>query len=360
MIAPALPASQRPRVAICGAGLIGRAHARLAADSSTVDLVAIVDPTPAGVELAAEHGVTSFVSLAELFAAEQTPGLGVVLATPNHLHVDQAIECLAAGVPAIVEKPVAHTIEDGERLVAAASAVGPHVPLLVGHHRRHSPLVAAASETVASEVLGRIVAVNGMATFYKPDDYFDVAPWRTQPGGGPILINMIHEVDDLRAICGDVVAVQAVTSNVTRGFAVEDTAAIILTFASGALGTFLISDAAAGPRSWEQTSGENPSYDHADDEDCYVITGTRGSLGVPTTRLRTYAEGVVPSWWNPLTRSVIRVERVDPLAAQMEHFGAVVAGRAEPLVTVTEGFATLRVTDAIARSAATGTPVTLG
>ena len=107
-----------------------------------------------------------------------------------------------------------------------------------------------------------MVAVVGTALFYKPDDYFETGGgWRRQPGGGPILLNLIHEVNNLLSLVGDIVRVQAVTSNATRGFPVEDTAAMIFTFANGALGTFLLSDTAASPRSWEQTSQENKSYD---------------------------------------------------------------------------------------------------
>ena len=74
------------------------------------------------------------------------------------------------------------------------------------------------------------------------------------PGAVPILLNLIHEVNNLLSLVGDIVRVQATTSNTTRGFAVEDTAAMVFTFANGALGTFLLSDAAASARSWEQTS----------------------------------------------------------------------------------------------------------
>ena len=198
-------------------------------------------------------------SLAELFAKDRPDG--VVLATPNQVHVDQALECIAAGVPTLVEKPVAHTLEAGMRLCAAAEAAG--VPVLVGHHRRHSSIMAKAVEVIASGMLGKIVAVVGTALFYKPENegYYDGASaWRREPGGGPILLNMIHEVGNLRSLCGEIVAVQAFTSNATRQFPVEDTAAIALRFASGALGTFMLSDTAASDRSWEHTSGEDPRY----------------------------------------------------------------------------------------------------
>ena len=87
---------------------------------------------------------------------------------------------------------------------------------------------------------------------------------------------MIHEVHNLRMLCGEIVAVQAFASKPTRGFPVEDTVAINLRFASGALGTFMLSDTAACARSWEQTSQENKAYPSYDDEDCYVIAGTDG------------------------------------------------------------------------------------
>ena len=167
----------------------------------------------------------------------------------------------------------------------------------------------------------------GTALFYKPDDYFDAGGgWRRQPGGGPILLNLIHEVNNLLSLVGDIVRVQAVTSNATRGFPVEDTAAMVFTFADGALGTFLLSDTTASARSWEQTSQENASYASYDDEDCYHIAGTTGSLSVPTMRVKTYPG--TRSWWEPFDTSTETLERSDPLANQVTHFAAVIRGEA--------------------------------
>ncbi len=342
------------QLAVAGAGLIGRRHIELILASNCCRLAAIVDPSSAAREIADTAGVPYYQTLDQLFN-ERHPD-GIILATPNQLHVEQALECLAAGVPALIEKPVAHCLAEGERLLAAAEQS--RVPLLVGHHRAHSPILAKAREIIGQGRLGKVVSVMGSAVFYKPDDYFDIAPWRRQVGGGPILINMIHEIGNLRSLCGEIVAVQALASHATRAFPVEDTVAINLRFECGAIGTFLLSDTAAAARSWEQTSQENKSYPSYGDEDCYVIAGDMGSLSVPTMRLKTYARKEDRSWWKPFQIGAEEVERADPLALQLDHFCDVIAGTALPLVTVYDGLQNLRITEAIAEAARTGEIVT--
>lgn len=341
------------RLAIAGAGLIGRAHWERIRAHPGCTLIAFADPSPAAAALAAEAQVPLYAQVEELLATQRPDG--VILATPNALHVPGALACVAAGVPALVEKPVADTVDEAQRLVAAVEAAG--VPVLVGHHRRHSAILEQAREVIASGRLGRIVAVTASAMFCKPDSYFEAGPWRRQTGGGPILINGVHEIDNLRTLVGEIVEVQAFASNATRGFAVEDTVAINLRFANGALGTFMLSDAAASPRSWEQTSGENKHYDHHADEDCYVVAGTRGSIEVPTMRLLDYAGEA--SWWLPLRRERLALPDVDPLARQLEHFLAVIRREVQPRVTVRDAARTLAVTLAVAEAARGGQRVTL-
>ncbi len=343
------------RIAIAGAGLIGQAHIAALAQRPELRLSALVDPSPAAAAVAERAGVPLCRSLDELLAHDRPDGL--VLATPNALHVPNALQCVAEGLPILLEKPIATTVAEGRTLVDAVEKTGARV--LIGHHRAHSPIMAKAREVVQSGQLGRLVAVMGSATFYKPDHYFAEAPWRTQPGGGPVLINMIHEVHNLRMLCGDITAVQAISSNAVRGHAVEDTVVISLRFASGALGTFLLSDTAACPRSWEQTSQENKAYTSYKDEDCYVLTGTRGSLSVPTMRLKTYPSAADSSWWKPFDCSVVPMTRQDPLLLQMTHFGAVVRGEAAPLVSARDGLQNLQVTEAIVEAARSGRLVEL-
>lgn len=345
----------KTRIAIAGVGLIGVAHMAVAQASQTCTLSAFVDPFPAAMDVAARAGVPLYTSLEELLENDRPDG--VILATPNHLHVPQALQCIAAGVPVLVEKPIATTVAEGAQLLKAANDAD--VQVLIGHHRAHSPIMAKAKEVIHSGKLGKLVAVMGSATFVKPDHYYVEGAWRTKVGGGPILINMIHEVHNLRMLCGDIVAVQAFASNATRGYEVEDTVAINLRFASGVLGTFMLSDAAACPRSWEQTSQENKSYASYADEDCYVITGTMGALSVPTMRLKTYPRAQDRSWWKEFEVGVVGMVRDDPLKHQMEHFGAVIRGEAEPLVSAFDGLQNLRVTEAISQAARTGQVVNL-
>jgi predicted dehydrogenase len=342
-------------IAVAGAGLIGRTHIALIRASAECVLSAIVDPAPVAAETARAAGVPLYPSLTALFAAARPDG--IIVATPNQLHVENALACIEAGVAALVEKPIADSLAEGMRLRDAAESV--NAKILIGHHRVHSPLLATACSIVQEGALGRLVAVMGSAVFYKPDGYFDGAPWRRLPGGGPILINLIHEIGNLRMLCGEIVAVQALASSAIRGFPVEDTVAITLRFANGALGTFMLSDTAGSARSWEQTSQENKNYATYPDEDCYVIVGTDGSLAVPTMRLRTYARKEDRSWWKPFRTGVAPTERTDPLARQLEHFCAVIRGETAPRVTARDGLANLRVTEAIAEAARTGTTITL-
>ncbi len=348
---PAQPA--KLNIAVIGAGLIGRVHAEQINAHPDCQLCALADPSPQGQALAEAYQLPRLASLDAVLAAGHCDG--IILATPNHLHVSQALQCLAAKIPTLIEKPVAHTLAEGQRLLAAARHSD--VPLLVGHHRMHSPLMQQAKAIIEAGELGELVAVSGSALFYKPADYFAAGPWRTQPGGGPVLINMIHEIGNLRYLCGEITAVQATASNKRRGFAVEDTVGIVLTFANGTLATFVLSDTAASTRSWEQTAQENPAYAYDNTEDCYHITGTQGSLSVPTMQLKRFPTQEERSWYQPLTHSQAAVQRKDPLTQQLSHFCQVIQRQVAPLVSVHDGLQNLRVTEAIVAAAASGTVI---
>ena len=91
----------KTRIAVAGAGYIGLAHMGVLRNSPTCTLSAVVDPSPAARAHAEQAGVPLHASLAELFAKDRPDG--VVLATPNALHVPQALECIETGLPMLLE-----------------------------------------------------------------------------------------------------------------------------------------------------------------------------------------------------------------------------------------------------------------
>jgi predicted dehydrogenase len=259
------------------------------------------------------------------------------------------MQCVERGVPILIEKPVADTVAEALHLVEAAEAAG--VATLTGHHRRHNPIMQRAQSVIEAGALGRIVTATSVWWLHKPEGYHDVV-WRREPGGGPVLINAIHEIDCLRMLCGDILSVQAADSNAVRGFAVEDTVAAILRFESGALGTLLLSDTVSSPWSWETNSGENPAFPNAG-QDSIFIGGTQGSLSVPSLGRHSHAVGK-ENWLTPLTHLRESVVPADPYYAQMQNFAEVIRGTAAPVLSGRGGVITLATTLAISESARSG------
>jgi predicted dehydrogenase len=208
-------------------------------------------------------------------------------------------------------------------------------------------MIAAAKDIIASGRLGRIVTVHGFFWLMKPDDYFE-QEWRRAKGAGPVLTNLIHDIDLLRYLIGDIVSVQAMQSNAIRGHVVEETAAILLKFANGALGTVNVCDSTVAPWSWEQTTGENPAYPETD-QACYHIGGTAGALAIPT--LEVWSNPTKPSWWEPLQASRTYTPKCDPLRLQIGQFCRVIRIGEAPLVSGREGLQTLKVIEAIKTAA---------
>ncbi|HEY6008643.1 MAG TPA: Gfo/Idh/MocA family oxidoreductase [Geobacteraceae bacterium] len=339
------------RIAVIGAGVIGLTHIRIIGQSPLCEVAAIADPTPAAAAFAAEQGLPYFADYVELLDAVRPDG--AIIATPNALHVPVGLACVERGVPMLVEKPIADSVEASQSLILAAERAG--VPLLVGHYRRHNPITQQAREIVRGGRIGQLTAATGLYLIQKPDSYFDVA-WRRAAGGGPVLINLIHAIDDLRFICGEIAAVQAVSSNAVRGFEVEDTAAVIVSFQDGALATLTVSDAVATPWSWEITAAENPFFPKQD-ENSYYFAGTEGSLALPKLELWSYKGE--KGWGAPLSRDQVEVQPADPFVRQLQHFCQVILGEQVPLISGADATRTLAATLAVKQAAENGCAVKL-
>lgn len=336
---------------VFGAGAIGRMHIERIVRHPDVTLAGIADPTPAGRALAEQLGVAWSHDPHELLASRSAEA--VIIATPNQTHTDLGIACINMKLPVLVEKPVADTLEEGQKLCEAADAAG--VPLMVGHQRRHNPILRRAKQLVSAGFLGKPVSANVMATWLKPDTYFDMA-WRRMPGGGPVLINMIHDIDLLRFLLGEVVAVQAQCSNAIRHFDVEDTATALLRFQNGALATLVVSDAAVAPWNWDLAAGEASHY-AKQDVDSIFLTGTQASLTLPQLQAFRYHDK--RGWHEPLSMERTPLHTQDPYVEQLRHLRAVAEGKEKPVCSGWDGLRTLQTTQAVHQAAASGSTVHL-
>lgn len=327
------------RIGVAGVGLIGRQHLDAIERAQGVTVSAIFDPA-----LKEDVPWQRAGNLSELTAQSD----GVILAVPNHLHAPMALELIEANCPALIEKPLAGTAVEGAQIVQAAEKAG--VPVLVGHHRRHNPLVAKAHQVIANGTLGTVTTVQGTCWLPKPDSYY-AQSWRQGAGAGPLFINLIHDVDLLMYLCGPITHVQAMESSAIRAAEAEEVTVATLRFASGALGTVNLSDVAVGPWSWELTAGENPAYPKTD-QSSYLIGGTKGALSLPNLSLWTQRGG--PDWWAPMNQTRMPLPLSDPLKDQVEHFAQVIAGNASPLVNSADGLRAVRVIEAIKSAAESG------
>lgn len=338
------------RLAVIGVGDIGRVHVSKILESGTSRLTSVSEPSSRGDQLAASFGVPNRADYRDLLSDRPD---GVIVSVPNELHREVAAFFASAGVHLLVEKPLAESVEAGEEIVAAARAGG--VQLLVGHHRRHNALIPAARELV-EERIGTLLATNSLVTMRKPDSYYELA-WRRGPTGGPLLVNVIHEVDLLRTICGEISAVQAAGGNLGRGFEFDDTVAIVLQYASGAVGTMVVSESTPSPWSWEASVVEGLGFETYG-VDYTALFGTEGSLSFPSLQLWHYQNpDEEPGWTSLLTTSGHDVEPNDPYLDQIDNFVEVIRGMASPLVEGTDALRSLAVVEAIRESSATGSPV---
>lgn len=338
--------STKTNIALIGAGVIGKQHIAAIEAVSGAQLSAIVDPSDAAIEVANKAGVPLYPSLDALIKTNQPDG--VIVATPNKLHFKTGMDLVAVQIPMIMEKPICDDLVDAQKLVEAADNA--QIPILVGHHRRHNPILIEAKKIIDSGVLGQTLAAHAMCWFYKPDSYFDV-PWHRNEGAGPTLINAIHDIDNLRFLLGEVTSVQANETRLVRGHEVEETAVAIFTFASGVIATLSVSDAIVSPWNWEMTSGENPDYPVENAFSC-LIGGTHGSLTIPDLEIKSHKKE--RSWQQPITTQKTPIKQAKPLVAQIENFCDVIHGRAKPRMNGRDGLQTLKVVHAVKEASRTG------
>ena len=359
-------------VSILGAaGLIGRKHLRYILQNDRTCVHSIVDPTAEGAKLAAEVGAPVFTSLQGLVDSFSTSKpRAAVIATPTHMHVVQTIELMKHDIHILIEKPVCDSVDSGEELLKAAASSGSGT-VLVGYHKRFNPYIVALKSLLDSGKLGTIVAVQGTWAARKPDEYFSQTPWRKQRGsGGPILTNMSHEVDMLQYLFGSMTRVFMESGPRLRGHDVEETGAAVLKFASGTVGTFVFSDNASSPFTFEAATGENAELISYTGKEVYRIMGTKGSVELPSLKRYFYDGESAGHWSLPLSEDDTlspnkhpeRFENIEanaPFKKRLEHWVDVIENGVPVNCTLKDGVNVTRILNALSESEATGLPIAI-
>ena len=338
-------------IGIVGFGLVGKRHASALEKTNGLLLKDVIEHDPTSLQSSEKE--LKFITHNDLdeYLNSNKPD-GLIIATPTVLHIDQAMKCIEKKIPLLIEKPISVHAKDAITLIKRSKELD--VPLLIGQHRRHNQIIKTTKKILDEGVLGEIRSIQATCWFYKPDHYFDAAPWRKLKGAGPVYVNLIHDVDLLRYFCGEVKTVYANAIRSTRGYDNEDVASAVLTFKNDIIANVSVSDSISSPWSWETTSNEHPVYPNTKNS-CYLIGGAEGSLSLPDLKLWKHEKK--PDWWTPLITEKYDFQNIDPLITQLENFRDVILGKTEPLVSGLEGVKSLQVIEAIQSSIASKSPI---
>ena len=334
-------------ISIIGTGLMGLQHIKAISKSKKANLHSIVDISYNAKKLSNKYKIPLYSDVSSLLKSNQLDA--VIVATPNQLHEKHTISFLKKKIPVLLEKPISDNIKSAKKIIISSKKN--KTPLLIGYHRRHNAIVSKVKTIIRSGKLGNIVSANILCWLYKHKEYFKES-WRTSRGGGPLGINLVHDIDMICYLLGSISHVQAFTTNKNRKFKVEDTATVSLIFESGALCTLNISDTIVAPWSYELTAGENPAYP-VTNQSAYMIGGTKGSIQFPNLKYWFYKKE--RSWWNKIfLKSDTKKKDDNTLVNQIDHFSDVVLKKVKPKVNGNDGLNSLKIFAAITKSAKTG------
>lgn len=357
------------QIIVVGAGLIGPRHAQHVSSNPNTTLAALIDPSPSAQEVAKKLSTLLYRSIDEYFEYIKEYNLphpdGALICTPNHTHVQIAAQLSSRGVNILIEKPVSIYPEDAKALKCFVE--DKDVQVLVGHHRRFNPFIIAAKERL--ELVGDVIAIQGTWTLKKPLTYFTSSPWRSdlKSGGGPLLINLVHDIDLLQYLFGRVERVYAepVKKQRTQFKNVDEGACIILKFENGITGTFICADNVTSSFNFESGTGENPLIPADDNiEGFYRVFGSKGTLSIPDLTLYHQQDlaDEKHGWNSSVSQTSLidersRLRQIMPFDAQLDHFVDVIRGTTDPLCTIDDGMASILCVAAILRSVESQLPV---
>lgn len=322
------------RAGLLGVGMMGRHHARVLRELDGVELVAIADPG------GDPHGVAGDLEVLADIEALISEGIDIaVVAVPTRFHEDAALKLAEAGVHTLVEKPIAHTIEAGRRMVDAFRAAG--LVGAVGHIERFNPALQELRRRIAAGEIGAVYQIATRRQGPFPSRIADVGVAKDLAS---------HDVDLTSWVAqSEYTSVYAQTAT-KSGREHEDMIALTGRLGNGVIVNHLVN--------WLSPMKERVT----------IVTGEKGAFVADTSAgdLTFYANGTIPVEWESMTvfRGVSEGDvtryafpKREPLRVELEAFRDAVLGRESDVVTMEQGLRTLAVVEAAL--AAPGSPTSL-
>lgn len=253
--------------AIYGCGNVANVHVQSLLEMEDANLVGVADINyERAVAFADKYRVKAFEDLNAVLSSDDIDA--VCICTPSGTHADLAIEALRCGKHVVLEKPMALTVSDCDRIIEACR--NSEHKLMVISQLRAMPDVQRARSIIQSGALGKITFVEARMKYYRDESYYR-GSWRgtkAMDGGGALMNQGVHGVDLLLYLCGGVKRVQSSVRTLIHDIEVEDTAAAICEFESGALGVI------------EATTSVYPGFNRV-----FEVCGSEGSLILTEGRL---------------------------------------------------------------------------
>ena len=224
--------------AIVGRGVIGPWHAKAIELAPRCELVALCDVELGKAEkLAAEYGNVPCYKNHKAMLKNEPDVDAVCVCVPSGIHWRIAVDAAKAGRNVLSEKPLDVTLSHMDRMIDACHTA--NVKLGCIFQRRTKPLTRAVKKVVDGGKLGKMVLADAYLKYYRSPAYYKSAGWRGTwklDGGGALMNQGVHGIDQLLYIVGDVDTVTAHAAPLVRDIPVEDTAVAILRYKNGAFG----------------------------------------------------------------------------------------------------------------------------
>lgn len=316
------------RVAVVGVGAMGQNHARVYSELG--ELVGLADADlEAAKRTAKRFGGKAVGSVQELLRLKPE---AVTVATPTASHSAVAAELLDAGVHLLVEKPLAATVDQAEKIDAKARAAG--LTLAVGHIERHNPVVKFAKESLEKGAFGRLVTIVTRRVSSYPDRIKDV---------GVVFDLGTHDIDAALHLAGQEVESVAAAGGSFSSKGIEDHAGLLIRFRGGA--TAFIEVNWLTPfkvRRISLTCSE--AYVELDYISQHAEVSSSKFLEVDQSNLYQ-----VPQEYHVRR---VAIQKEEPLKNELADFIDAVERKRPPLVTGVDGVRVLKVADAAMESIA--------